>query len=97
MIRDRMAQNLPQITKDFQAKVCELATPYGSVHYTSSVGKVSGKTVAIKWANFAAASFNRQTNQFQTELIERKASRAAALAARTEAREEAARQADDIP
>lgn len=97
MIVERNKSKLPLIKESFASKIKELAEPYANAEFTSLAGAVSGAALAHRWANLAASSFNRQINQFQSELIERKASREAARSARTEAREEANRQADDIP
>lgn len=86
-----------QLASDFQNQLHQLAMPFQHIQFTSSSGPVNGSNIVAHWTSLALSSYNRQVNEFQIELVERRSARNAAQATRNAAREELAKQANDIP
>ena len=68
-----------------------------TVLYDYSIDKVSGKSMASKWNTMATTTFDRQINEFLTELSDKRAAQDTSISACFVAREEEVKHAKDIP
>ena len=68
----RNEEKLDGIRVAFATKLKELVVSFASIMYDYSVDKVSGKSMASKWTTMATTTFDRQINEFLTELSDKR-------------------------
>ena len=56
----------------FAAKLKELVDSFASIMYDCSIDKVFRKSMASKWNTMATTMFDRQINEFLTDLIDKR-------------------------
>jgi hypothetical protein len=78
-ISTKNGEKLHRLIPAFKEKLSDLKAPFADIQFHCSSGPVSSHIVADKWSALATASFNKKVNQFQTELVDKRATRSAAL------------------
>ena len=68
----RNEEKLDGIRVAFAVKLKELVVSFASIMYDYYVDKVFGKSMASKWTTMATTTFDRQINEFLTELSDKR-------------------------